>query len=255
MLYFDEQANIFALDSKQMSGFEFNGENEEQKTGKLLTDGSTYFLVPEEVLSTTVSPQLDKTHLQDLQNHFFSEEAMAAALEVTEEALKSIDKGSLTYGTTGAQALHDALVRVAAGSQDHFLDIGCGCGLPVHVAAGLVKSARGVEIVPTMVDFARRSSQKLGLTNTQFEAGNIRELEVQDVDIVYVAGTTMTQELRDVISDKLEQLRPGALVVSLTYAFRTEHLALVDKFRLPFSWWNSTAVSEHEFLVSMRRAL
>lgn len=254
MLYFDEQAELFALNSQELGKYELDEASLGIPDGKLLTDGTSYFLVPPEVWKSPNHHSLQAKDIESLQDYFFSDEAVAAALEVTDVVLKSVDKGSLTYGTTGAQAIHDALVRIAAGPKDKFLDIGCGCGLPVHVAAGLVKLARGVEIVPPMVDFARRSSVELGFSNTEFEAANIRDLDIDDVDIVYLAGTTMTLELRTIISQKLEQLRPGALVISLTYAARSEHLVLVDKFRLPFSWWNSKAISEHEFLVSMRRA-
>ena len=264
MLYFDQDANFYARDSSLMSTFQVElGQTPDFSdiTSKLpadrtevLTDGLAYFVVPKDILNSVEFVKPKDLDLETLQAHFFSEAAVAAAMEVTPEALKSVDKGSLTYGTTGAESLYKALEHVAAGSQDRFLDIGCGCGLPVILASHLVKHAKGVDIVASMIDFARKSATSLGRTNTEFLMENIRDLDISDIDIVYVAATTLTEDLRKAIGEKLSQLRPGAVVVSLTYTFNVDHLVLVDSFNSPFSWWQSSDPADHRFLVHLRKA-
>lgn len=261
MIFFDQDLHFHALDSHLIREFEVDlGKGFQQAVAdvdsartEVVTDGNGYYVLSESELNSP-GQTIDEKELELLQQYFFSEEAMEVALEVDPSALESQDKGSLIYGTTGAKSIYEALRRVAAGKADTFLDIGCGCGLPVLIASHLVGTARGIELVPSMVEFAARAAKKFECHNTEFVAANIRDAEIGDVDIVYVAATTLTEELRRVIGDKLEQLRPGAIVITLTYSFQSEHLVLVDKFKSPFAWWRSSEPSEHDFMIHIRRA-
>lgn len=266
LLYFDQNAQFFARNSASLSPYRLElGENPDFREltqglaptqTEVLTDGLSYFVLPKSVLTESQFQEPESLDLEALQSHFFSDAAVAAALELTPEALESVDKGSLTYGTTGANSLFQALERVCAGPQDKFLDIGSGCGLPVILASHVVGHAKGVELVRSMVDFAKESAETFGRKNTEFLVKNIRDLDISDIDIdiVYVAATTLTESLRTAIGEKLSQLRPGAVVISLTYTFDTDHLVLVDTLKSPFSWWQTSEAAEHRFLIHLRKA-
>lgn len=263
MLYFDKEHRIHTLDSSKMVRWKLDLANADYSRAvdgigpertQILSDGESFFLLPEENLGPGEASEISQADLEEIQNYFFSQEAVQAALNVDSELLKSQDKGSLTYGTTGAKSIYEALRRVGASSNDTFLDIGCGCGLPVLIASKLVGKARGVDIVPSMVEFGRQAAARFHRENTEFLHANIRDLELGRVDIVYVAATTLTEELRKAINDKLAQLRPGAIVITLTYSFQSDHLVLVDTFKSPFAWWGSSEPSVHDFLIHLRRA-
>jgi SAM-dependent methyltransferase len=264
VIYFDRDNTFYALESGRLEDYRVRFESASDFSSmvanlaadrdKVITDGQSYFVVPRALLIPQEYPQPAGLDLQMLQDHFFSEEAVDAAMDVAPEALNSEDRGSLIYGTTGAKSIYQALVHVAAGSRDRFLDIGCGCGLPVMVASHFVSHATGVDIVSSMIEFGTKAAAKLGRTNTNFVTANIRDMDIQDIDIVYVAATTLTDELRKVIAEKLEQLRPGAIVISLTYPLACDHLVLIDSFKSPFAWWSNSAASEHKFLIHLRQA-
>ena len=147
-----------------------------------------------------------------------------------------------------------ALKRVAACSSDLFLDIGCGCGLPVMVASHLVKQAHGIDLVPQMIEFARRAALDLERPNTSFELANVRDFDLHSYDIVYLAATTLSDQLRKAIAARLQHLRPGAIVISLTYPLPAPHLVLIDRFECPFAWWRDSAASTHQFHIYLRKA-
>lgn len=260
MIYFDSNAQFYTLDSSLTAPYRVSVQNGEvvwnsspEGHCRAVTDGLSYYALLQSLTEseTVDSPALD---LKALQDYFFSPRAAAAALGVEVSKVDPTDRASLTYGTTGAASLHSALQRVGAGRADTFLDIGSGCGLPVILASHLVKRAVGVEIVESMVEFARTAAVEWQRTNTEFLAANIREVDVSEFDIVYVAATTLTDELRHTIGEKLRQLRPGAVVLSLTYAFAHDHLVLIDTFKSAFSWWHTSSVTEHHFFVHLRRA-
>lgn len=260
MIYFDSNAQFYTLDSSLAARYGVSVQNGEvvwssipEGDRRAVTDGLNFFAFPRSLPEPEepASPALD---LKALQDYFFSPRAAAAALGVEVSKVDPTDRASLTYGTTGAASLYTALQRVRAGNADTFLDIGSGCGLPVILASHLVRRAVGVEIVESMVDFARQAAREWRRTNAEFLAANIREVNVSEFDIVYVAATTLTDELRHTIGEKLRQLRPGAVVVSLTYAFAHDHLVLTDTFKSAFSWWHTSSVTEHHFFVHLRRA-
>jgi len=265
VIYFDRDASFFALDSSSLEEYRLETNSPQPLDAqtrllpggrtKVVTDGDSYYVLSPQFLTPKPFVKPTDLDLERLQSHFFSAQAVEAALGVPAEAMESKDRGSLVYGTTGAASIYEALSRIAAGPKDRFLDIGCGCGLPVLVASHLVGRATGLDIVPSMIDFAKRSAADFGRSNAHFLAANIRDVDVRDVDIVYVAATTLSQELRGVIATKLEQLRPGAVVISLTYSFPSEHLVLVDSFKSPFAWWSTSAPTEHSFLIHVRRPL
>ena len=263
MLCFDKDHRIHTLESREMVQWKLDLSNADYSQAvagigvertQILSDGESFFLLPKESLKTSKLSEIPQAELEEIQSFFFSQEAVQAALSVNSDLLKSQDKGSLTYGTTGAKSIYEALRRVGASTDDSFLDIGCGCGLPVLIASKLVGQARGVDIVPSMVEFGQKAATRFGRENTEFLLANIRHLELGRVDIVYVAATTLTEELRETIKEKLSQLRPGAVVITLTYSFQSDALVLVDTFKSPFAWWGSSEPSVHDFLIHIRRA-
>jgi 2-polyprenyl-3-methyl-5-hydroxy-6-metoxy-1,4-benzoquinol methylase len=207
--------------------------------------------VPESALQSPSEERFQ--NLEEIQDFFFSDQAVEAALSVAPELLQRDDSGSLIHGTTGARALSEALSRVAIGPGDTFLDIGCGCGLPVLVASRVANRAHGVDVVPSVIQFARDAAEEMG-GNATFEEADIKDVPVDGYDVVYIAATTFSEELRKNIRHKLEQLRPGAVVITLTYSFSCPHLVLVDSFESPFAWWKTSNPSPHQFYIHLRRA-
>lgn len=265
MIYFDLESSLFTLEAQAIEPFRLAAEEEFElrkalqtfgrERWRALTDGSHFYVVPEAFLQQTLpNTSSAAPALEHLQDYFSTEKAVRAALGADHQSLESEDKDSLIYGNTGAQAMFLALKRIAACSTDLFLDIGCGCGLPVLVASHLVKQAHGVDLVPQVIEFARQAALELDRRNVSFDLANVRDFDVQPYDIVYLAATTLSETLRKVIAERLSKLRPGAIVISLTHSLPCPHLVLVDRFECPFAWWKSSTATTHQFHIYLRRA-
>lgn len=69
------------------------------------------------------------------------------------------------------------------------LDVGSGGGIDVLLSArrvGPTGKAYGLDVVPEMVELARRSASEAGLTNVEFLQGNMEDIPLPDgsVDVV-----------------------------------------------------------------------
>jgi ubiquinone/menaquinone biosynthesis C-methylase UbiE len=71
-----------------------------------------------------------------------------------------------------------ALAAAALGAGDRFLDVGCGTGAAVRVAAGTVERAVGVDISTGMIERARELAADLG--NVELVVGDSEQLPFHD---------------------------------------------------------------------------
>lgn len=143
---------------------------------------------------------------------------------------------SFTYGDTAVPAIRRTLAKIGAGPDDVFVDLGCGCGAAVLTAAGMVKRARGIDLVPGVVDFCRSAADRLDIRNAEFEVGDIRHADLSEATIVYCAATTFPARLVRAINRRLQQARPGTRVVSITQPMGARGLRLTGQEYLMFSW-------------------
>lgn len=251
VFYFDQSETAYALPSDQMQGFQLSAQavaTADPAPGqRALTDLRDYYRVPVERLSEPEAEPVDPR----LQAYFLERDAWKASLQALRE-LGVEPESSLTIGTTSAEAIHQALGEVAASRADRFIDLGCGCGLPTLVAAQRVGQAQGVDLVPGTIDFARQAAQDLGLS-ARFEVGDLRHVALAEVDIVYLGATGFGPSLRKTVADKLAELRPGAVVISVTYSFAGPFLAEIRQRTYHFSWGRQGDSHAQPFYFQVRR--
>jgi hypothetical protein len=143
---------------------------------------------------------------------------------------------SFTYGDTAVPAIFRILCRVGASRDDIFVDLGCGCGGAVLTAALLVKEARGIDLVPGVVDFCRKAAEDLGIANASFIVDDIRNAEIRDATIVYCAATTFPSRLVRAVNSQVRTTRPGTRVISITQPLGSRGLITARQEYVMFSW-------------------
>ena len=92
-----------------------------------------------------------------------------------EGAATGVSEEDLTYGETPLLTAYDLLRELGAGPGDTVVDLGCGRGQVVNLAA-LAFGCRGIglEVLPTLAERAGRVARRLGVT-TEFRCGDFRE--------------------------------------------------------------------------------
>jgi SAM-dependent methyltransferase len=105
------------------------------------------------------------------------------------------------------------LGRVQPG--DVVLDLGCGAGTDLLIAAQMVGPegrAIGVDMTPSMLERARASAQQMGTENVELHEGLIESLPLADasVDAVTSNGVIDLVPDKDAVFDEIDRvLRPG----------------------------------------------
>jgi SAM-dependent methyltransferase len=110
-------------------------------------------------------------------------------------------------------ANHWALGRIEAGQV--VLDLGCGAGTDLLIAAQMTGSAGrviGVDMTPAMLEQARASAAQIGLANVKLHESLIESLPVEtaSVDVVISNGVIDLVPDKDAVFDEIDRvLRPG----------------------------------------------
>jgi SAM-dependent methyltransferase len=110
-------------------------------------------------------------------------------------------------------ANHWTLGRVAPG--EAVLDLGCGAGLDLLIAAqmsGAGGRVAGVDMTASMLDRARASAEELGLAGVELHESLIEDVPLEDgsVDVVISNGVIDLVPDKDAVFDEIDRvLAPG----------------------------------------------
>ena len=135
----------------------------------------------------------------------------AQALGYPEPELARVPEA--TVESFAGVANHWTLGRVEPGSV--VLDLGCGAGTDLLIAAQMAGSSGrvvGVDMTATMLERARQSATELGLDNVQLHEALIEALPLDDgsVDVVISNGVIDLVPDKDAVLDEIDRvLRPG----------------------------------------------
>jgi arsenite methyltransferase len=110
-------------------------------------------------------------------------------------------------------ANHFSLGRIDDGAT--VLDLGCGAGTDLLIAAQMVGPAGGaigIDMTPSMLERARESAEQMGLDNVELHEGLIESLPIDDesVDVVISNGVIDLVPDKEAIFDEIDRvLKPG----------------------------------------------
>lgn len=122
------------------------------------------------------------------------------------------------------------------------VDIGCGAGMDLLLAAGHVGPtgrAIDVDMTASMIAAARASAREAGLENVEIRAGEAEELPIDDasVDVVLSNGVlNLTPDKRKAFAEIARVLRPGGRLLLADIVVAHE---LSDKIRSDIDLWTS----------------
>ncbi|MEM1010051.1 MAG: class I SAM-dependent methyltransferase [Myxococcota bacterium] len=98
--------------------------------------------------------------------------------------------------------------------RDRFLDLGCGRGKLVMLAAALGVEAEGIEIIPQHLQCARWAAR--GLARAHFREDDLRFADLGQATIFWVTGTCWDEPTCDRLADRIVHSECGRLVISVS---------------------------------------
>jgi SAM-dependent methyltransferase len=158
---------------------------------------------------------------------------------------ESVDAGypeeNFIYGETPCITVREILRVARCGKDSLFIDLGCGRGRTVfysHFLTGM--NARGYDLIPTFIKKSERIRRKMKIENVEFFGKDILKSDVSDADLVYVAGTTFSDDFIKKLNKKLEEMKKDAVIVTLSYPLPPGLFHKFEKRMMFFSWGKST---------------
>lgn len=127
------------------------------------------------------------------------------------EQVEGLPDGARSWALGVGNPLRHAKIS----SGDTVVDLGCGAGIDVLLAAraaGSEGTAIGVDFLEDMVDRARRFASEAGMENTRFLVGDIEDLPLPDasVDAVVSNGSiNLAARKSRVLAEAFRVLRSG----------------------------------------------
>jgi arsenite methyltransferase len=154
----------------------------------------------------------------------------------------------LGYPEPELSRVPDATVASFAGVANHWrlgdielgsvvLDLGCGAGTDLLIAAQHCGRAIGVDMTPAMLERAAASAHEMGLGNVELHESLIEQLPIEDasVDIVISNGVIDLVPDKDAVFAEIDRvLRPGG---RLQIADVIVHTAVSEDARERIDLW------------------
>lgn len=172
--------------------------------------------------------------------------------DLAKRGLGTFDR-TLTYGEIEFDSFIDILDDLPY-TPNHriFYDLGSGTGKAVMVAAldGEFERLVGVEIIPELyevsLEILNRYNQQIidkypdkAKVQIDFHCQDLFDFDCSDGDVVFVQTTCMNDDLMQKIENKLLYLKPGSLVITISYSL-TGPFFLINYKKYKMSWGEAT---------------
>jgi hypothetical protein len=150
-------------------------------------------------------------NLTNCRGYDYLDELIGGVLQFEEPSAEVVQLESemVSYQPTPARHIFDLIGRTALAERDLLIDLGSGLG-HVTLMASICTSARctGIELEPSYVDCARKSTRSLNLNNVRFFQGDARAADLSDGTVFYLYTPFIGAILRDVLNLlRLEAIR------------------------------------------------
>lgn len=155
-----------------------------------------------------------------------------------EGAQAGLSEDDLVYGETPPLTAHHLLVELQAGPEDIVVDLGCGRGHLLFVAA-LAFGARGVGVdaLPTFISKGNRMARSLALEERlEFRQGDFRTQPLPRGTVYFLSGTALPPDSWRLAARRLGDAPPGSRTASLSSPLPATEWETWKVERLPFSW-------------------
>ena len=161
---------------------------------------------------------------------------------------------SMTYGEVTPDVMMELMQTANAQPGQVFYDLGSGTGKPALFASMLTDLGKcvGIELLPELNDAAQMVLQRYQdqilpylpqkhWQQIEYRCADMMEQDISDADIVFTHCTCFAPMLMDAIRAKCEQLKVGAIVITISKELGSPLFAHADTRVVQMAWGTATA--------------
>jgi len=122
------------------------------------------------------------------------------------------------YGETPLTTLEKIANECSISKKDCVYELGCGRGRTcfwLHSFIGC--KVVGIEMVPEFVERAKRITEKLKISNLQFQLTDMCTANYDDATVLYLYGTCLEDDTINTLIEKFSQLSAGTKIITVSY--------------------------------------
>ena len=160
---------------------------------------------------------------------------------------------SLTYGEVSLESMVTILATVEPSAGHIFYDLGAGTGKAVLLAALLPPfwEVRGIEILDELYEKSQEVLERFEtgvrphlpeeqIGKIHFIKGDILHHDFSDGDVVLAQTTCFPENLMLDLEEKLEKLKPGSKVITLSQSLRSPLFEMTHSGKCRMGWGEAT---------------
>jgi len=177
----------------------------------------------------------------DIDGHSISYEA--------KKKLNYTDK-TLIYGEILLDSFYEILKVAQPRDGEIFYDLGCGVGKPVFAASLLFPFSKsiGIELLQDVYQGALKvkknfeknyPNEQVNNKKILFINGDIFKTDFFDGDVIFVHATCLPNQLMEVLSKKLENLKRGSRIIVATRSLYSDKFSLLKSITYKMGWGES----------------
>jgi SAM-dependent methyltransferase len=152
------------------------------------------------------------------------------------------NKFNFAYGETPYSIGRLIVDKAGITADDVVYDLGCGRGkflffMNLYTGAKCI----GVDLLPIYINTANKIVEKLSLRGIEFFQEDIQNVDLYTASVVMIHGTTFNMDIHESVEEKIDQLKPGSRLISVSVPYHHPKLELLYKETYLFSWGKGTA--------------
>jgi SAM-dependent methyltransferase len=161
---------------------------------------------------------------------------------------------NLTYGEVSPESMSQLLTAIQAKPGEVFYDLGAGTGKGVMYAALLSSLGKcvGIELLDELFSSSILALDRYRnhvlpmlpaerqLQQIQYRLGDMKIEDISDADIVFAHCTCWSPDLMAAITEKFNQLKPGARVITVSKGLESPYFAHTGTEMCQMAWGSAT---------------
>ncbi len=162
---------------------------------------------------------------------------------------------NMTYGEVTPEVMATLMDAVKAKPGENFYDLGAGTGKGVLYSSLVSDLGRcvGIELLPELHEASKLAQQRYveqvlprlpaSKQDQKIEmiCGDMLQVDFSDADIIFTHCTCFSQPLMDAITQKFNQLKKGARVITVSKGLTSPLYAAVGSHTVQMAWGTATA--------------